>query len=193
MKQSNPIFKQNYNKYLEKLDVDEPVTIPFFNNTYHVSKSGVADDHGNKPDYMTCVILLKYVLMAPSYVPAGKEWIPYREFKDAGKGQNEGLATFAIQKLSSYYSGRLDDLKIAVERLQGRSPEEDYPYDICSVIPALPNIPVLFLFNDADEFMPSKAMILYERRAEYYLDAECRVMVDWCLFEHLKQAELSQA
>ena len=91
------------------------------------------------------------------------------------------------KKLSNYFSGRLDDLKLAVDCLQGKSPEEKYPYDICSVIPALPNIPVLFLFNDADDFMPAKAMLLYERRAEYFLDGECRVMVDWCLFEYLKQ------
>lgn len=192
MQNTNPVFKENYHMYLERLNIDEPVTVPFFSNTYHVSRSGVADDHGNKPDYMTCVILLKYVMMTPSYVPAGRDWIPYREFKDTGKGQNEGLATYAVQKLSSYFSGRLDDLRIAVELLHGKPPEEAYPYDVCSVIPALPNIPVLFLFNDADEFMPSKAMLLYERRAEYYLDAECRVMVDWCLFEHLKQAELNQ-
>lgn len=115
MKTVNPIFKENYNKYLAQLDIDEHVKIPFFNNTYQVSKSGVTDNHGNKPSYMTCVILLKYVLMTPSYVPAGKDWIPYREFKDAGMGQNEGLGTYTIQKLSSYYSGRLDDLRIAVE------------------------------------------------------------------------------
>lgn len=187
MQQSNPIFKANYNRYLAQLNIDKPVTVPFFNNTYKVSKSGVCDKRGKKPNYMTCVILLKYVLMTPPYIPAAKDWIPYREFKDAGKGQNEGLATYANQKLSGYFSGRLDELRFAVEHLQGKPPEEEYPYDICSVVPALPNIPILFLFNDADEFMPSKAMILYERRAEYYLDAECRVMVDWCLFEHLKQ------
>ena len=85
MKNSNPVFQKNYIQYLAQLEIDEPVLIPFFDNTYQVSRTGVTDTHGNKPDYMTCVILLKYVLMTPSYVPAGKDWIPCREFKDAGK------------------------------------------------------------------------------------------------------------
>lgn len=53
---------------------------------------------------------------------------------------------------------------------------------------ALPRIPILFLFNDADEQFPARASILYERRAAHFLDAECRVMVDWHLLEHLKRA-----
>ena len=84
------------------------------------------------------------------------------------------------------------DLRTAIEGLEGKPPEEDYPYDVCAVIPALPNIPVLFLFNDADSYMPAKAMLLYERRAEYFLDAECRVMLDLCLFEHLKRMAPAQ-
>jgi len=60
-------------------------------------------------------------------------------------------------------------------------------------LPALPRIPILFLFNDADERFPARASILYQRRAAHFLDAECRVMVDWYLLEHLKVAERSLA
>lgn len=38
---------------------------------------------------------------------------------------------------------------------------------------------------------PARASILYQRRAAHFWDAECRVMVDGYLVEHLKQAEPS--
>jgi hypothetical protein len=54
---------------------------------------------------------------------------------------------------------------------------------------ALPKVTILFLFNDTEGRFKAKASILFERRAEDYLVAECLVMVDWYLFEHLKKAE----
>jgi len=54
---------------------------------------------------------------------------------------------------------------------------------------AISKVTILFLFNDAEGRFKAKASILFERRAEDYLDAECRVMVDWYPFEHPKKAE----
>jgi len=206
MEGTNPVFKQNYNGYLKQLrlldmsallpvldvttDTDgQTIKVPFFNAVYKVSKSGIRDSRGERPDYGICVILLKYLLMCPKQVAAGKEWIQFRDFKDAGRGQNTGLSDYAAKKISGFFSGRLSRLKAAVKTLGGMPPDRNYPYDFCAVIPVLPKIPLLFLYNDADEQFPARASILYERRAEYFLDAECRVMVDWCLLEHLKKIE----
>jgi hypothetical protein len=206
MAESNPIFKKNYEDYLRRLDkpntslwesvlniaVDEKrrtVQIPFFQTLYRVSPLGVVNERGQRPDYGTCVVLLKYLLMCPSQLPCEKDWITYRDFADAGQTQNVGLADYATTTISKRYTGGLDRLKAAVKVLGGSRPETDYPYDLSAVIPALPRIPILFLFNDADEQFPAKASILYERRAAHFLDAECRVMVDWYLLEHLTRAE----
>ena len=35
--------------------------IPFFNNNYFISKEGIVDESGTRPDYMVCVILSKYL------------------------------------------------------------------------------------------------------------------------------------
>jgi hypothetical protein len=204
MERTNPVFKQNYNGYMKQLQLSDvlsrlpvlgittdkngqTIQVPFFNAIYQVSKSGVRDNRGKRPDYGICIILLKYLLMCPKQVAAGKEWIPFRDFKDAGRGQNTDLSDHAVKKISEFFSGRLNHLKKAVKRLGSMPPDNNYPYDFCTVIHALPQIPLLFLFNDADEQFPARASILYERRAEYFLDAECRVMVDWCLLEHLKK------
>lgn len=204
----NPIFEQHYERYLEQishvdlsqcesvlgLNVDhetKSVTIPFFNTLYRVSPSGVTDDRGESPDYGIRVIVLKYVLMCPRYIPSGKDWITFREFTDSGQARDDGLSVYATQALAKRYSGRLSCLKAAVDALDGHPPENDYPYDVSVVLTALPHLPLLFLFNDADEQFPAQASLLYERRAEHLLDAECRIMVDWYVLTFLKQAEES--
>ena len=44
------------------------------------------------------------------------------------------------------------------------------------------------LCNDADEEFPARCRVLFERRAENYLDMECLAMVGMLLFEYLKPA-----
>jgi hypothetical protein len=87
--------------------------------------------------------------------------------------------------------GHLDRLRSSVAAIGGVPPEKDYPYDLSAVIPALPRLPILLLFNDADEQFSSRTTILYERRADSFLDAECRVMVEWYLLESLKKMSVS--
>jgi hypothetical protein len=202
----NTIFDQNYDGYLQKVrNIDfsniEPILkisvnaetrtaeIPFFNTTYRVSPFGVVDGHGKRPDYGLCVILLKHLLDCPQWVPAAKDWVTWRDFADTGQTQDNGLSEYAVAAIARRYAGYLKRLRAAIGVLGGTPPDADYPYDVSAVIPALPRLPILFLFNDADEQFPAHASILYERRADYFLDAECRVMVDWYLFESLKKAE----
>jgi hypothetical protein len=127
--------------------------------------------------------------MCPQWVPAAKDWVTYRDFTDSGQTQDAGLSDYATRTITKRYTGNLDRLTAASAVIGGIPPETEYPYDFSTVFTALPRLPILFLFNDADEQFPAQASILYERRAEYFLDAECRVMVDWYLLEHLKRAE----
>jgi len=203
---ANSIFEKHYEDYLRQLnDVDFSVcapildvalddagktaVIPFFETTYRVSPFGVVDEHGKRPDYGICVILLKHLLGCPQWVPAVKDWVTNRDFADSGQGQNTGLSEYAIATIAKRYAGNLDRLKTTAGVLGGIPPEAEYPYDFSAMFRALPRLPILFLFNAADEQFAAHASILYERRAEHFLDAECRVMVDWYLFEALKKAE----
>lgn len=200
----NPVFKKNFENYLQQLadvnfsqldsilgitvDLEEKTAeIPFFQTLYRVSPSGVCDDQGKSPDYGTCVILLKYLLMCPKYIPTDKKWNHFRDFKDSVQAQNAGLSDYASMKISELFTGDLDLLKEVISALGAKKPDIDYPYDVSVVFSVLPHIPLLFLFNDKDEHFPAKVSILYESRASHFLDAECRVMVDWHLMEHLKK------
>jgi len=206
MATSNPIFKKNYTDYLKKLDtvdfsllssvlditVNEErriAQIPFFQADYQVSASGVVDNNGKRPNYDTCVILLKYLLMCPKQVSREKDWVNFRDLKSSGYTQHASLADYAIQSIARYYAGNTIRLETAVKALNGKRPETDYPYDLSAVIAVLPRIPVLFLYNDADEHVPAQAFILFERRAEHFLDPECLAMVGSSLFKHLKRTE----
>lgn len=206
METPNVIFDQNYDGYLKKVrNMDfsniEPILkisvnaetrtaeLPFFNATYHVSPFGVLDQQGDRPDYGICVILLKHLLLCPRWVPTAKDWITYRDFTDSGQTQDAGLSEYALAAIAKRYAGNLERLKAAAGVLGGEPPDAEYPYDFSAVFTALPRLAILFLFNDADEQFPAHASILYERRADYFLDAECRVMVDWYLFESLKKSE----
>lgn len=205
MPDTNPVFKEHYEGYLRQLaGLDlarrapvlgitahnaSSVDVPFFNTRYQVSPAGIADDRGERPDYGLCVILLKYLLLCPQQVPAQTDWVSYRDFKDCGQAQNAGLAAYASQAISRHYTGHLDRLVAAVAALGGKAPQTAYPYDVAVIFTALPRLPMLFLFNDADAQFPAQTSILYERRAAHFLDAECRIMVDWYLLEHLKRAK----
>jgi hypothetical protein len=129
--------------------------------------------------------------MCPQQIPFEKDWVNYRDFKDSGQAQNVGLFDYANQAISKRFSGNINRLESAVSALEGRSPDAEYPYDVSAVFTVLPRLPILFVYNDADEQFPAQSSILFERRAEHFLDAECRVMVGWYFFEHLKRTEKS--
>ncbi|MDJ0622322.1 MAG: DUF3786 domain-containing protein [Desulfocapsaceae bacterium] len=204
MGKPNPVFKKNYENYLHQLEEVNPANwssilaievdrekrlakIPFFDDMYDVSPTGISDAQGSRPDYGISVILLKYLLMCPQVVPTDSNWVHSRDFKDTVQAQNTGMSDFASQKISKLFAGNLDLLKLAVSELGGKVLVSEFPYDLSAILYPLPRVPVIFLFNDQDEDFPAKTSILYESRAHHFLDAECRVMVDWYLLEKLKK------
>ncbi len=161
--------------------------IPLFMNEYTASAEGIADASGKKPSYDICVILCKYILLCPHTPPKGHDWVTFRNFKDSGPliGYFSNDVEHAI---SAYFSGRLKDLKKASAGLGGYVPALDVTYDLVMQFDALPMIPVILLYNDADEEFPATCSVLFESRTEKYLDAECIAVLGWQLFSHLKKA-----
>jgi hypothetical protein len=47
---------------------------------------------------------------------------------------------------------------------------QDNSYDLSVCFKALPQVPVVFQFNDADEILPKNAAFLFSDDAENYLD-----------------------
>ena len=200
MSQEATVFEETYNDYLSRIagiDLaaaaaalgaamdDGRALIPLLNRIYRVSKDGITREDGKRPQMGTCVILSKYLLLCPPVEPSNIAWASYRDFKDSGPlaayWANEVEAT-----LVDAFAGRTADLEKAAEKLGGYAPDEDFPYDVCRCFDVLPKISMLLLFNDVDEEFPAKCTILFQARAEAYLDGECLAMLGAQLAGRLK-------
>ena len=202
MTTKNPVFEKTYKDYLaqvagidlkqieQKLGVEvqgNDVTIPLFGKPHKVSETGITDPSGKQPYLDICVILCKYLLLCPEINPKEKEWVCFRDLKDSGP-LTTYFANDVERAISGYFSGRLNDMKEACKTLSGYPPHIEVTYDLSMQFDALPKVPVILLFNDADDEFPAKSSVLFERRAERYLDAECLAIAGRLLFTYLKKA-----
>ncbi|UCF82763.1 MAG: DUF3786 domain-containing protein [Desulfobacteraceae bacterium] len=196
------IFEKTYKDYIaqvagidlksieQKLGVQvegNEITIPFFRKPHKVSESGITDPSGEQPSLDICVILCKYLLLCPEDVYPKEKWVSFRDFKDSGP-LTSYFANDVERAIATYFAGRLDDLKEASKTLAGHTPDMEVAYDLAMQFDALPQVPVILLFNDVDEEFPANSSVIFERRAEHYLDSECLAMVGRCLFTFLKKA-----
>ena len=69
----------------------------------------------------------------------------------------------------------------------GNRQEGAYGHDVSMGFNFLPRIPLLLLFNDKDDEFPASCSLLFERRSENYLDAECLAMAGRVLFDEIKK------
>jgi hypothetical protein len=202
MQTEETVFEKTYQHYLEqirqvsfesvadhlgaKIEKDK-IKIPLFMKKYEIAAEGIKDPKGKKPAHDICVILSKYILGCPAVPPKEDDWVSFRNFKDSGP--LIGYFTNDVERaIGAYFSGRLNDLKKATVALGGYVPALEVKYDLAIQFDALPKIPLIMLYNDADEEFSAKCSVLFESRAEKYLDAECIAMIGWQLFSHLKKA-----
>ncbi len=194
------VFEETYANYLARIGrldfkkiadrlgaemVAEELIIPFFGKPIRVSTAGISEPSGGRPNFSVCVVLFKYLLLCPEHDPAENDWVSFKDFKDSAPFAG-AFFNYTEVPLAKYFSGRLKDLETACRGIQGHPPAATFSYDLCMQFNALPKIPVLMLFNDADEEFPARCAVLFERRAENYLDMECLAMVGMLLFEYLK-------
>ena len=200
MNEKASVFEETYTNYLTRIgrldfeqiadrlgaEMDgEELIIPFFGKPIRVSTAGISEPSGGRPNFSVCVVLFKYLLLCPDHDPVGNDWVSFKDFKDSAPFAG-AFFNYTEIPLTRYFSGRLEDLKVACRKIQGQPPAATFFYDLCMQFTALPQIPVLMLFNDADEEFAARCAVLFERRAENYLDMECLAMVGMMLFEYLK-------
>ena len=169
-----------------KLEGDE-VVVPLFGKPHKVSQRGMTDPSGKQPSLDISVIIFKYLLMCPDASPEEREWVSYRDFKDSGP-----LTTFFANDVEraivDFFSGKMSDLEKASKTLGGYPPQIEVTYDLFIQFDALPQVPMLLLFNDEDDEFPAKCSVLFQRRAEKYLDPESLSMLGRLFFIYLKKA-----
>ncbi|CAB5133199.1 hypothetical protein D3OALGA1CA_5115 [Olavius algarvensis associated proteobacterium Delta 3] len=193
------VFEKHYHDYVNRLaGIDiaprlpildirmdgNTCVIPFCGEDYRVSREGITDTSGNLPAYDVCVMLCRYLLNCPSHLPVQDDWVSFRDFKDAGpltvfyRNSVEGLIVRS-------FAGNITALKTAAEAHGGHPPLLALNYDVVMRFVALPRIPLLLLFNDADDDFPPQCSLLFEQRAEKFLDAESIAIVGSILANRL--------
>lgn len=201
------VFEETYTDYLARItrldfekiadrlgaEMDgDDLMIPVFGEPMRVSHSGITRPSGDRPNFSVCVILFKYLLLCPDHEPDGNDWVSFKDFKDSAPFAG-AFFNYTEVPLAKYFTGRLKDLEAACRGIHGHPPGATFSYDLCMQFDALPKIPVLMLFNDIDEEFPAQSTVLFERRAENYLDMECLAMVGMLLFEYLKASTYKPA
>jgi hypothetical protein len=195
------VFDETYEKYMnrvagidfksieKKLGLrvrENDVAIPFLDKSFTFSKKGLMNPSGKQPPLETSVVLCNYLLRCPDMEPVNDDWVSYRDFKDSGP-----LTTYfanAVEKpIADHFSGRLGALEKSCRALGGSSPDLELSYDLFMQFRPLPKIPVLLLYNDADDEFPAHCSILFERRAEEYLDAESLAILGMLFSVRLKK------
>ena len=194
------VYEQTYQDYLSRIAeldfsfladklgmqlVGQTVIIPFFGKPYRVSAKGIFDPLNKQPHLSVSVILCKYLLMCPMIEPLAGNWMSFKDFKDAAPLIRAFYNT-VTHPIAEAFSGRLATLESAGKKIGGYLPADQYSYDLAMQFDALPTLPVLLLFNDKDEEFPAQCSLLFEKRAEKFLDMECLAMVGMQFFEYLK-------
>ncbi|MFP4446945.1 MAG: DUF3786 domain-containing protein [Desulfosudaceae bacterium] len=202
MDKTATVFEENYNRYREQirqLDLAAvagilgletetgAVSVPWLGKILRVSGEGVVDAAGNRPDYGTFVVVSNYLLRCPAAVVPPAGWAHYRDFPTSGP-LTVYFARDVEQALADNFNGRTEALRRAGRLLGGYVPEIKVRCDLSLCFYALPRVPVLLLFNDADEEFGADCSLLFDNVADQYLDAESLAILGRCLVEALVQA-----
>jgi hypothetical protein len=195
------VYDQTYQNYLEQLkrlpfkeraDVlggtieNDTAMIPYFGQWIRLAAEGLVGENGQRPDFSDCVVVCRYLIMAPKFEPRDKTWVAFRDFPDAGP-----LTVFwrdtVEAPLTQAFAGHIDTLTKACDVVMGGTtlPEMDISCDLCRCFFPLPKVPLLLIFNDADEEFPAAASLLFEKRAASYLDAESQAIMGHALTRRL--------
>lgn len=198
----NDVYEKTYQYYLSQFGSlnlqslvnglgvsleNEDIIVPLFKRPYRVSAEGVTDPSGERPALYISIILFKYLYMCPKIRPSQRQWASFRDLKDAGP-LTTYFANDIERPVAGYFSGKPDELEAAGRKLGGYPADLESAYDLAIRFEALPRVPVILLFNDADDEFPAQCSLLFEACAETYLDPECLGMVAGFLVQGLKKS-----
>lgn len=202
MPEKSEIFDNNYQFYCNQIATvdleavserlgcrfaDGRLTVPFFDQDYHISRSGISDASGQRPGYLVCIILAKYVLLCPETPHPGGDWVSFRDFRQTSHFTNVNyFASDTEQAIVRDFTDEPVALARACNVMGGTHHEEKMPYDLAMQFRALPRIALLLLFNSQDDEFPASATVLFNKDAECYLDPESLAMTSAFLARSLK-------
>ncbi len=143
--------------------------VPFFGERYTVSypQGEVLREDGTSAGAREALILLHYLTRADG-TPVRERWVAYRDLPGA-RYHEPAFVAEVERPLSLGLAGKLEALRAWAERAGRRV---DLPGDIAVAWDVLPRVPLLLVFNEADEEFPASARVFFEASAPNYLPTE---------------------
>jgi hypothetical protein len=183
------IGERNLPELAKRLNVEmdrDMLPVRLFGRRYHICSRGIEYPENKPLVHAEIVVLCQFVIRFPHAFPFSSNWVLYRDFMDAAPFVG-GFRTSVEEPLAKIFSGKLELLEKACDAMGGVKPQLEQPlqYDLIRMFQALPEVPVLLLFNDADEEFPAETRIMFEDRADKFLDMESLAGVGWLLFDYL--------
>ena len=144
----------------------------FFNQQLVFDGDDFFDAKGADLNPAVKVVLCTYILMSPENVlKSDGKLVTFREFSDAGPLFSRFTENTA-KIIQTSFSNQVEALRQKCLKFGGTI-LTNQSYDISIRFRALPKIPIILNFNDADELMPANAGFLYHDTAATYLDLQC--------------------
>lgn len=200
MTQQSPVFQEIYDDYLRQVAavdlaavapllggrlVDGGLELELFGRPHLVGPAGITDHQGRRPIHSISVILCKYILLADGAGRGDDRWVAYKELADTAPFV-PGFDDTAQRVVARAFAGDLAGLDAAAKAMGGQDPKLSLGYDLVRLFWALPAVPMLMLFNDADEGFPAHCSLLFRADARRWLDAECLAICGMVLAARLK-------
>jgi len=159
--------------------------IPFFNTTYTITPEMITDADRKSASHAIAVILCKYLLLCPSQPSNDTSLVTYKDFKDATPYVG-GFRNTAETPIAGHFDNCLLKLEKKCLELGGQPFSTEVSCQLAFKFKALPNVPIIMLFNDSDEEFPAQATLLFQKNAASYLDMECLAMIGSALAYRLQ-------
>ena len=160
-------------------------TVPLFNQIISVTPDGIFNENNKPPSHAASVLACRYLLLCPDTPQTDHTLVTYKDFKDAAPYVGGFKNTVEIP-IARTFSGRLDSLEAACLALGGRPFDTDVSCHLAYEFQALPRVPVVLIFHDADEDFPAQCTVLLRKSAAGYLDMECLAMIGGILAHRLQ-------
>lgn len=161
-------------------------TIPLFNQSITITPDEIFDENNEPPSHAASVLVCKYLLLCPDTTQTDHTLVTYKDFKDAAPYVGGFKNTVEIP-IARAFSGRLDSLESACLALGGRPFDTDVSCQLAYGFQALPRVPVVLIFHDADDDFPAQCTLLFRKNAAGYLDMECLAMIGGILAHRLQE------
>ncbi|ADK86381.1 conserved hypothetical protein [Desulfarculus baarsii DSM 2075] len=201
MAEQSAVFQEIYDDYLRQVGaldlpalagrlggrmVGDELELAFFGQPHRLSGKGVRDPEGRRPIHSVSVILCKYAIIGGESQRGEIQWTPYKGFPDAAPFV-PGFDDTVHKIIANAFADDAAGLAAAAAAFGGVDPGLGLGYDVARQFHALPKMPMLMLFNGAEDGFPAHCSVLFAQDATSYLDVECIAICGMVLAAWLRE------